>query len=54
MCDFAVHNMSAGFDHFELLEIVQGFVAFGERILDLSFDAIWRGPNKFDFFGKYG
>ena len=45
--------MSADFDHFEPLEMVQGFVAFGERILDRSFDAIWLGPNNFDFY-KYG
>jgi hypothetical protein len=39
MRDFAVLNVTARVDYFEPFQMVQSFVAFGERILDCILDA---------------
>ena len=39
MRDLAILIATARVDYFEPFQMVQGFIAFGERILDCIFDA---------------
>ena len=48
--DISFHNMTTRIDHFEPLQMVQGFFAFGDRILDGIFDAFWRRSDNFNFW----
>src|SRR3989338_1972095 len=49
VADLAIHDMPAGFRHFEPFQIAYGFGRFGQGVVDRLLDTGLRGTDDFDF-----